>query len=305
MEYLEGSSLQERIKRGPVPRDEAVALVIRVAEAVQHAHEQGFVHRDLKPSNILFNREGKPCVADFGLAVHESTQRKLTGEYSGTLPYMSPEQVRGETHHLDGRSDIWSIGVIFYELLAGRRPFNGETGDELRDEILNREPKPLRQVDASIPAELERVCLKCLAKPVTSRYNSASELADDLRNCVPDDGARIGAMPAPVSPLRQFMAQANVGRMGCGLTVTLASLLFVLAMIAPSRLKQQVAIVATPETSVATKATGDDVSIAVEASPDDPAPPDMPSPSELAHVPTAIERVVPDDPDQRNEWQRN
>jgi len=194
--YIEGQVLRVRISAGPLPPEQTVELMTVVAGAVAFAHQKGFVHRDLKPSNILLDEQGKPHVADFGLAVHESIQRRYRGERSGTPAYMSPEQVRGETHRLDGRSDIWSLGVILYQMLTGRRPFSGEDHHELFDEIKHRDPKPPRQFDSQIPAELERICLKCLSKRVTDRYSSAVDLADDLRHCLAADERSI-----PVSPV--------------------------------------------------------------------------------------------------------
>lgn len=125
-----------------------------IAEALSFAHQKGFVHRDLKPANILLDAQLRPRVADFGLAVHETIQRRRRGDRSGTPAYMSPEQVRGETHRLDGRSDIWSLGVILYELLTGRRPFHGETRDELFDEIKHRDPTPPRPRQPNVPPNL-------------------------------------------------------------------------------------------------------------------------------------------------------
>jgi len=110
----------------------------------------------------------------------EDQQRGRMGELAGTLAYLSPEQLRGEVPHLDGRSDIWALGVILYELLTGRKPFGG-TYEELREEILEKPPRPLRQIDDTIPSELERICLKCLAKDQSERYSSAKDLADELR----------------------------------------------------------------------------------------------------------------------------
>jgi len=130
---------------------------------------------------LLRDAQGHARITDSGLAVHESGQRRLAGECSGTPAYMAPEQVRGEVHRLDGRADVWALGVILYELLTGRRPFGGEILAELRDEILSREPKPPRQIDEAVPEALERACLKCLAKDVTARYATAGDLARDLR----------------------------------------------------------------------------------------------------------------------------
>ncbi len=180
-QYIEGQDLRTLMKSEPLTPKRAAELMAAIAKAVAFAHRKGFVHRDLKPSNILLDDEGRPYVADFGLAVHESIQRRFRGERSGTPAYMSPEQVRGETHRLDGRSDIWSLGVILYEMLTGRRPFSGEDSDELFGEIKERDPRPPRQVAPEIPPELDRICLKCLSKRVADRYSSAVDLADDLR----------------------------------------------------------------------------------------------------------------------------
>jgi len=199
MEYVDGVSLAGLLKGGGLAPPRAVALMVQMAEAAHYAHKQGFVHRDLKPGNVLLDAEGNAHLADFGLAVHDSTQRQHAGEYAGSLAYMSPEQVRGETHRLDGRADIWSLGVILYQMLTERCPFAGDNLQEICDEILRRDPKPLRQIDDRIPAELERICLKCLAKPASDRYLTARDLARDLRAW--DRPRRHDAMPLAMAVL--------------------------------------------------------------------------------------------------------
>lgn len=179
MEHCAGGTLSDRLKLGSFAADQAVELMISLAEAIHFAHLNGFVHRDLKPSNIMFGRDGKPRIVDFGLAISDETQLKLVGEVAGTLPYMSPEQVSGNTHHLDGRTDIWSLGVIFYQLLVGRRPYSGSR-ELIIDQIRNREVKPLRQIKDDVPAELESLCLRCLEKSPAARYSTAKDLAQDL-----------------------------------------------------------------------------------------------------------------------------
>lgn len=175
MQYVEGCSLAERIKTDRPSPTRTAQLLAQVADAAHHAHRQGFVHRDLKPSNILLDKDGNPYVSDFGLALHERAQSQHCGDASGTALYRSPEQVRGEADWMDGRCDIWALGVITYEMLTGRRPFRNS------EEILLRSPKPPRQVDDRIPEQLERICLKCLSKAVDDRYATADALARDLR----------------------------------------------------------------------------------------------------------------------------
>jgi serine/threonine protein kinase len=177
--YIEGSDLATKLKQSRPSLQEAVELVTTVAEALHYAHRHGLVHRDIKPGNILLDKSGKPFVGDFGLALTEKDFGKNAGLF-GTPRYMSPEQACQEGHRVDGRSDIFSLGVVIYELLTGRCPFRGETQSELLEQIATVEARPPRQMDDSIPKELERICLRALSLRPSERYTTARDLADDL-----------------------------------------------------------------------------------------------------------------------------
>ncbi len=178
--FIEGSDLKQLIEQNHPSPDEAASLLAVVAQALHHAHQKRLIHRDIKPANILIEEATRtPYVADFGLAIKEEDYLK-SGSHAGTPAYMSPEQARGEGHRLDGRSDIFSVGIVFYELLTGQRPFRGSSSYELMVQIATTEPRQPRELEASLPAELERICLKALAKRASDRYPTAAELADDL-----------------------------------------------------------------------------------------------------------------------------
>ncbi len=190
MEYVEGGSLDDRLRKElPSPR-EAAQLLIQVARALHFAHQNGVVHRDMKPANVLLDPEGVPKVADFGIAKRLKEDSKLTrsGAVIGTPTYMAPEQAKGNSRHVEPAADIYSLGAILYEMLVGRPPFLPEDSEiAITVRVLTEDPVSPAWHRPDVPRDLETICMKCLQKEPRDRYASAAAVAEDLRRFLDDE----------------------------------------------------------------------------------------------------------------------
>jgi serine/threonine protein kinase len=180
MEYVEGKTLNHHIEKGPLPLKDAINVAIRVAEGLKAAHAKGIVHRDIKSSNIILDPEMQAKILDFGLAkTSMSTRLTQMGSTIGTMAYMSPEQVNGQD--VDQRSDLWSLGVVLYEMISGRLPFRAEYDQAILFAILNEQPQPLTAIRTGVPMSLEWIVNKLMAKDPAERYQNANDLIIDLK----------------------------------------------------------------------------------------------------------------------------
>jgi serine/threonine protein kinase/Tfp pilus assembly protein PilF len=181
MAYIEGQSLKKKIESGPLKLEEALHMAMQVAEGLQEAHKKGVVHRDIKSANIMVTERGQAKIMDFGLArVTESSLVTQEGMTMGTVTYMSPEQARGEK--VDHRTDIWSLGVVLYEMLTGKLPFRGEHEQTIVYSILKEKPEPITDLKPDVPVSIVQVVSKALEKDPDKRYQQAEELLDDLKS---------------------------------------------------------------------------------------------------------------------------
>lgn len=182
LEFCPGGSLDKKLAGRPLPADEAAQLEEILARAVHAAHQKGLVHRDLKPANVLLAEDGTPKIGDFGLAKYlDGPGQTSMGVMVGTRNYMSPEQAAGDGKQVGPAADIWALGAILYEFLTGRPPFNAATPLDIALKLLDQEPAPPSELNPSVPAALEAICLRCLQKEPAKRYPSALARAEDLR----------------------------------------------------------------------------------------------------------------------------
>ncbi|MFC1573256.1 protein kinase [Candidatus Eisenbacteria bacterium] len=197
MAHIEGQSLRERIASGPLALTDVLEIAIQTAEGLHDAHENGIVHRDIKPSNVMISSGGQVRIMDFGLARSaEQTQLTQAGTTLGTVAYMSPEQARGEM--VNHRTDIWSLGVMLYEMITGQLPFKGDHEQAVMYSVLNEPPEPITGLRSGIPLELERVITRAMAKDPNERYQHLDEMLVDLRSL--QKFSQGGTTSLPVAP---------------------------------------------------------------------------------------------------------
>jgi len=223
MAYVEGQSLRERIAKSPLNTEEAIEIAAQVAEGLEEAHKKGIIHRDIKSANIMVTEKGQAKIMDFGLAkvIGESLITK-EAKTMGTVAYMSPEQAKGEA--VDHRTDIWSFGVVMYEMLTGRLPFGGDRESSILYSVVHEEPKPLKDIKRDLAPEVQKVIDRALKKNPGSRYQKASEISEDLRKYQ----EIVSAEEAGVFNLRSFLRRIRQPK----IAISVALAIIVVALLA-------------------------------------------------------------------------
>jgi WD40 repeat protein/tetratricopeptide (TPR) repeat protein len=227
LEFLSGGSLSGKLQDGPLTPAAAAGVLKALASAVGYAHARGVIHRDLKPANVLFAADGTPKITDFGLAKQTGSGEGLTATHAvlGTPSYMAPEQASGVTAAVGPAADVYALGAILYECLTGRPPFRGASVFDTLAQVRTREPIAVRELQPSVPKDLETVCLKCLQKDPVRRYPSAEALADDLERFL--DGRAIAARPVSAAEkgwrwCKRNRLLATFGGLAAGLLLAVA-----------------------------------------------------------------------------------
>jgi serine/threonine-protein kinase len=282
MEFVEGSTLEQIAKRSPIPQSDVIKYIQQVLAALSYAHSRGVIHRDIKPANIMVTSQGVVKLMDFGIA-KSRTEQDLTrpGTTMGSLYYMSPEQVRGGT--VDARSDIYSVGVMMYELLAGRRPFVADSAYEILNQQCNVIPQPPLEVNAQLPPPLSDIIVCAMAKDPANRFQNAQALSNALRQVAamqndPTKREEAAYTPVPIPAAAQpaaqqvtplapaaVLAQPSSGHRGVWMTVGALAVLVVVACAA-------IGLPRLLHTSAKTESDGDRTAQTSQAAPSTPAP---------------------------------
>ena len=246
MAHYDGQTLKQKIKRGPLPLDEALDTAMQIARGLAKAHTKDIVHRDVKPANVIITDDGVVKILDFGLAKMADVQMTKTGTRMGTVAYMSPEQARGDK--VDHRTDVWSLGVVLYEMFTGERPFPGNYDQAIIYSLLNEEPTPLTQINPELPEEVEHLVTMCLEKERDLRYPSIADLLADLEVLAQNSGTMTLSDTHAKWPLAD--RQRRTGRRKALVAgASLAALLVLLFVLPPTRQALLTALGATSGTN--------------------------------------------------------